>query len=55
VKDSVKSRNIKIYPMMRVEGIANFKSIMEFPALFKLEKPDGEYIVKEKQLYYDNE
>jgi hypothetical protein len=55
VKDSVKSRNITIYPMMRAEGIANFKSKMGFPALFKLEKPEGEYIVKEKQLYYENE
>jgi hypothetical protein len=55
VKDSMKSRDIKIYPMMHVEGIANFKSRMEFPALFKLKKPDGDYIVKEKQLYYGNE
>ena len=55
VKDSVKSRDIKIYPMMRAEGIANFKSKMEFPALFKLEKPDGDFIVKEKKLYDENE
>lgn len=37
---------------MQVEGIANFKTKMEFPVL-KLEKPDGEYIVKERQLYHD--
>jgi hypothetical protein len=55
VKDSVKSRNIKIYPMMRAVGIANFKSKLEFPALFRLEKPAGEYIVKEKLLYNGNE
>jgi hypothetical protein len=55
VKDSVKSRNIKIYPMMRVEGIANFKSKMGIPALLKLEKPEGEYIVKEKKIYNDND
>lgn len=55
VQDSVKTRNIKVYPMMRVEGIANFKSKMEIPALLKLEKPEGEYIVREKKLYNDNE
>jgi hypothetical protein len=54
VKDSVKTRDIKIYPMMIAEGIANFKSKMEFPVLFKLEKPDGEFIVKEKRLYNEN-
>lgn len=54
VKDSVKSRDSNIYPMMRAEGIANFKSKMEFPILFKLEKPDGEFIVREKQLYNEN-
>jgi hypothetical protein len=55
VKDSVKSRGIRIYPMMRVEGIANLKSEMEFPVLLKLEKPDGEYIVKERQLHKDED
>ncbi len=54
VKDSVRSRNIKIYPMMRVEGVANFKSRIKIPALFKLEKTEGEYIVKEKRLHNDN-
>jgi hypothetical protein len=53
VKDSLKSRNIKIYPMMRAEGIANFKTKMGFPALFKLEKSDGEYIIQEKYSYDD--
>jgi hypothetical protein len=53
VKDSIQSQNKKIYPMMRVEGIANFKSEMEFPALLKLKKPDGESIVKERQLHRD--
>ena len=52
VKDSMQSQNKKIYPMMQVEGIANFKTKMEFP-LLKLEKPDGEYIVKEGQLHRD--
>ena len=52
VKDSLRSQNKKIYPMMQVEGIANFKTKMEFPAL-KLEKPGGEYIVKERQLHHD--
>jgi hypothetical protein len=53
VKDSIRLQNKKIYPMMLVKGIANFKSEMEFPALIKLEKPDGEYIIKERQLHRD--